>query len=38
MSHLKIKKKGKVLFHPVAGHMGPEGEKRYSSTLSWPQH
>jgi hypothetical protein len=30
--------KGKVRFHPVAGHTGPEGEYRYSSTLSWPRH
>ena len=26
--------KGKVIFHPRTGHEGPEGELRYSSTLS----
>ena len=28
------KGKGKGKAHPVTGHEGPEGEKRYSSTLS----
>ena len=23
---------------PITGHEGPEGEKRYSSTLSWTRH
>jgi len=26
--------KGKNKFHPRAGHYGPEGENRYSATLS----
>jgi len=26
--------KGKGKGHPITGHEGPEGEKRYSSTLS----
>ena len=29
-----VKSKGKGKFHPIAGHEGPEGEQRYSSTLS----
>ena len=29
-----VKGKGKGKVHPIAGHEGPEGEYRYSSTLS----
>jgi hypothetical protein len=32
-----ILQKGKARFPPVAGHTGPEGKWRYSSTLSWPR-
>jgi hypothetical protein len=28
------KGKGKAKDHPITGHEGPEGKKRYSSTLS----
>ena len=29
-----VHNEGKVRFHPVTGHTGPEGESRYSDTLS----
>ena len=32
MGHKRFRGKGKV--HPRTGHEGPDGEKRYSSTLS----
>jgi len=30
---MNVKKWNKVEVHPITGHEGPEGEKRYSSTL-----
>jgi hypothetical protein len=32
--HKRNTAKGKGKFHPRTGHKGPEGEQRYSSTLS----
>jgi hypothetical protein len=32
--HNKMKGKGKGTVHPITGHEGPEGEYRYSYTLS----
>ena len=35
VSHTVGKGKGKGKVHPRTGHQGPQGEQRYSSTLSW---
>jgi hypothetical protein len=34
LSHKTPKGKGKGKVHPITGHEGPQGEYRYSSTLS----
>ena len=35
--HLTHASKGKAKVLPITGHEGPEGEQRYSSTLTWRQ-
>ena len=34
----RINSKGEGKGAPITGHEGPEGELRYSPTLSWPRH